>query len=518
MVFQDKLVFLMEITSTSNKRLAEAIKVDASLISRLRSGDRHAPKNAEYLDGMAFFFASRCKSKYQLEALSEIIGRSDISRTADVGKIAETISFWLSSNSSVAQSQADLFLRAFDQLEDSEFGNAETKEIEHSNLPRKGESYSYHGNEGKKLANIMFEELVLASNYVGEIKILTEGNTEWIWGDKAYADQVSSNIRKALLRGSSIKRIVPRMHNLAMAFDTVTRWLPLYMLGRVDSYYYPHIRDGIFQRTLYVAPGIAAMVSTTVGEQSECGTTFLMTDPFTVASFDREFMDYLALCRPATTLYDEQNSPLKLRKCMNSYFEHQANCISILTGLSSISIPPVLFTETSKKFNVDELKQNYEFCYKNFEKLVEQYTYFDVFPIEEYGDIIAGKVRCFGLDLRGRPAFYSSEEYRLHLINIVRMLYKYPNYHVVLSKGSDLDSNAFIKQNYKVVMIKTLPKLTVCETEYSEMVSAVWEYAVNKTQTGTTLAANRIETISRLKQVIRQLSDYTNFYDEYEIC
>ena len=514
MVFQDKLAFLMEITSTSNKKLAEAIKVDASLISRLRSGERHVPQNAEYLNVMAFFFASRCKSKYQLEALSELIGRTDIPRTVDENMIAEIISTWLSSNSTVAQSQADLFLRAFDQMDDYAFECSVTKVTEKNNLPKKGESYSYHGNEGKRLANIMFEEMVLASNYIGEIKILTEGNTEWIWSDNEYANEVSSNIRKALLRGNIITRIVPRMRNLAMAFDTVTRWLPLYMVGRVDSYYYPHIRDGIFQRTLYVAPGIAAMVSTTVGERTECGTTFLMTDPFTVASFDREFMDYLALCRPATTLYDEQNSPLKLRKCMNNYFEHQSNCIAILTGLSSISIPPKLFTEASEKFDVDELRQNYDFCFTNFEKLVKQYYYIEVFPVEEFDDIIAGKVRCFALDLRGKPAFYSAEEYRLHLLNIVKMLYKYPNYHVVLSKGSDLDSNAFIKQNYKVVLIKTIPKLTVCETEYADMVSAVWEYALSKTQTGTTKTANRIETVSRLKQLIRQLSDYTNCYDE----
>lgn len=45
MTFAEKLVFLMELTATSNKQLAEAVNVDPSLISRLRNARRDAPKN-----------------------------------------------------------------------------------------------------------------------------------------------------------------------------------------------------------------------------------------------------------------------------------------------------------------------------------------------------------------------------------------------------------------------------------------------------------------------------------------
>ena len=60
MQFSNKLNFLMNITNTSNKELAEGIAVDRSLISLLRSGKRKTPHNHEHVMHMANFFARRC--------------------------------------------------------------------------------------------------------------------------------------------------------------------------------------------------------------------------------------------------------------------------------------------------------------------------------------------------------------------------------------------------------------------------------------------------------------------------
>jgi len=43
MQFWEMLDFLMKTTQTSNRMLAQELKVDPSLISRLRTGDRNRP-------------------------------------------------------------------------------------------------------------------------------------------------------------------------------------------------------------------------------------------------------------------------------------------------------------------------------------------------------------------------------------------------------------------------------------------------------------------------------------------
>lgn len=44
MTFADKLTFLIKLTSTTNREMAEAMHVDPSMISRLRSARRNAPR------------------------------------------------------------------------------------------------------------------------------------------------------------------------------------------------------------------------------------------------------------------------------------------------------------------------------------------------------------------------------------------------------------------------------------------------------------------------------------------
>ncbi len=74
MQFYEKLIFIMNLTQTSNQELARAIHADPATISRLRTGKRGIPRNPEPLRSMALFFAGRCVTEYQRRALSEMAG------------------------------------------------------------------------------------------------------------------------------------------------------------------------------------------------------------------------------------------------------------------------------------------------------------------------------------------------------------------------------------------------------------------------------------------------------------
>ena len=93
MTFAEKLVFLMQLTSTSNKQLA--VKVDPSLISLLRSARREAPKNPDYMRAMSAYFAKKCGVGYQRIALSEVMGREQIPAEASPASLADMLFLWL---------------------------------------------------------------------------------------------------------------------------------------------------------------------------------------------------------------------------------------------------------------------------------------------------------------------------------------------------------------------------------------------------------------------------------------
>jgi len=512
MIFKDKLAFLMELTSTSNKLLAESIMVDPSLISRLRSGNRRVPQNSEYIEAMSFCFATRCKTNYQISALSEIISSSNISITSDFKTISATIASWLSTDSTISNSQTSIFLRAFDQAEISELENRGVDLTKPDILNSGRTLFSFRGSDGRRSANLLFDQIVLSSKNVGEIKLLSEGNTDWIWNDKEYSVEISNNIIKALSRGSTITRILPRLTNLTMAFGSVTRWLPLYMTGQVMFYYFPHIRDNVFCHTLFVAPGIAAMISASIGGSLECVTTFLTTDPLIVASLDLEYMEYLKMCRPAGTNYSNKSSPLLLQKSLNKFFNYPSNCISILSGLSFISVPFDIIKERGthlSDFDAVQLAQCNALFFSIFDNLVERQRYTEVLFLDSFEDIISGKARFFALlSLLNITAHYTPTEYLSHLENIVKMLHRYKNYHIVITKEAYFGSNVYVNERYLFMMFEASSSFNISTTEYPDIVYSVWEYALRKTMNGQTDAVNRIEAISAINNLIQQLRNH----------
>ena len=111
MQFYEKLVFIMNLTQTSNRKLAQALRVDPSIISRLRTGKRGIPRNSELLRSMALFFSERCNTDYQRRALSEIVGVKRII-TARRDYLSEFLFQWLCGNAD----GVERFMRTFESL------------------------------------------------------------------------------------------------------------------------------------------------------------------------------------------------------------------------------------------------------------------------------------------------------------------------------------------------------------------------------------------------------------------
>lgn len=114
MNFADKLVFLLSVTHTSNIKLAKAINVDPSMISRLRKGRRNIPRNINHIKAMAKYFAKRCNGEYQRFTLAEILGMERIRTFTEEQLIEDVLLEWLSGTMNDGINNAGLFLRAID--------------------------------------------------------------------------------------------------------------------------------------------------------------------------------------------------------------------------------------------------------------------------------------------------------------------------------------------------------------------------------------------------------------------
>ena len=106
--FAEKLDFLMNITQTSNSALAHAATLDASYISRLRTGKRLMPKDNHLLQGMATFLARQFKEDYQKRALLDALKLMNL--PGDSSLLADEIIRWLVQDGENSTQQVGRFL------------------------------------------------------------------------------------------------------------------------------------------------------------------------------------------------------------------------------------------------------------------------------------------------------------------------------------------------------------------------------------------------------------------------
>ena len=108
MQFYEKLIFLQNLTQVTNRMLAHEIQVDPSQISRLRTGARGIPRNRDLIKAMSSYFAKRCNTEYQRQALSGMLGIKQ-ALTLKKDQLSEILYYWLCGESA----EVGRFIRTF---------------------------------------------------------------------------------------------------------------------------------------------------------------------------------------------------------------------------------------------------------------------------------------------------------------------------------------------------------------------------------------------------------------------
>jgi hypothetical protein len=115
------------------------------------------------------------------------------------------------------------------------------------------------------------------------------------------------------------------------------------MSGNIEPYFYPKKQDGVFKRTLFIAPETAAVVSNSIGDQISVAANVLYRDHEAVMSFAEEFRQYLRLCRPLMRIFTVRDRDV----CYNTLAEFErerADTLIKTESLSVLTMPETLLT------------------------------------------------------------------------------------------------------------------------------------------------------------------------------
>ncbi len=498
----------MDLTKTSNRALSICTSLDASHISRLRRGERKLVREANYIQTMAAYFARRCVENYQQKALQQAL-RKTLDIPGDPAKTAEHICNWLFDDAPQETKSMDRFLDNLSKIDLEPSPKDETC-IESTNWGSDSSEMSFHyGYEGKKTAVLGFLSLVKQSNQPGLLLLYSDEPMEWMTDDPWFLAQWSEMLKQVIMKGNRIRIIHNLNRNLDEMLEALTKWMPLYMTGAIEPYYYPKKRDGIFKRTLFICPHTASVTSTSIDTMADKGINILLRDARAIDALTEEYNAYFQLCKPLMRIFTSGDEEQYLSS-MAEFEKETANAILEADYLSLATIPAPVAKSMFARMNSVRKKMLEEYYLKRREVLASNMannSRLEIIHIPEIDEIKAGKAKPGFTGLTDfEELYYTPKEFKAHLENIVQLLQTHENYHLILKKRTSNEGyTLYVKEDLGAFVLKASRPNLIFAINESNMTAAFWDYLNAKL--GNDHLSNRYksETIGRLQAIIDEL-------------
>ncbi|MBO4637223.1 MAG: hypothetical protein J5685_08780 [Clostridiales bacterium] len=463
-MFSDRLDFLMKMTDTSNSALGHAVSLDPSYISKIRRGIRKAPKHEEIIDSICDFITKRLTDDKRRGAVSDVVLKG-FPLPASPDSVSRVLKLWmLDDSSSKGKETPDLLAEV---LKHNKRTAAAEKKKGTSGERGSGVNI-YYGNEGKREAAREF--LSHAASHAGKAKtILLFSNEDMSWMSESPRFLTEwAGLLSALLAGGTVIKVIHTVtRDLNEMISAVGSWMPLYLRGSIEPYYCPKLRDDIYRRSLFVAPGICAMTSTSVGTNTEGMANMVFYDRSAVDAFAEEFRSYFVLCRSLMKTVREDADTVFLDKLKTLFEKGEPVCTAGAAPLF-LTLPEKYLKDVPAKTKkkIESLRSAFTGFLKRGGRIRESFCLPDPGVIDDGGYKI--------VLWPGKELVYTREIFNDHMKEISGLLAEYGNYSVNLCGVSHGAVGLMASEGGEALLITGYPVMFTFEE--SNLCSAIYEY------------------------------------------
>lgn len=330
MKFNDKLSLLMHLQGIPNNKLAKALSVDPSLVSRWRNGTREMPQKSEYIRLIAEYITSHGTD---LQNIIDVLSIDCNDSSCELSKLTEKITLWLGDDNKPSLNLVNQFIEKLNTSKSMKLPMFQIENYSRYASGKKLSAEAFVGNEGKRNAVIKFLDEVIRSQEKTTLLLYSDEPMEWLTEDPEFTLLWAQMLVHSLKVGHKIKIIHTINRNMSELLAAIDKWLPLYMTGAIEPYYYPSYQESIFKRSLFIAPGIAGLSSTTVSD-SESSEQLYYRDAHMLSTLVSEFDTYLKYCRPLMQIFT--GSTLNTFRVLFSELESQKGDVTFVAQSPSI--------------------------------------------------------------------------------------------------------------------------------------------------------------------------------------
>ncbi len=468
--FGSKLRLLMKLLDISNIKLAKALNVDPSLISRLKNGQRVPKENNALIESLCDYLHRSLKSKGLTAEMAKWLELpADIAEAGNEDFI-QCFSKWLLIPNEVS---ADIaikdFMQKFEILVEHPIYTSKAvldapvpPSLMYGNTPCK-----FYGYEGFKDAITALFAEVVNSKQRSMIKFYSDQNLDWFQAARSQQDSLAHLLYQVLLKQTKIELIHNIDQNLAeLLIIGIEMWLPLYMSNLIDVFFSPAPSSDRFSHTLVVAPGIATIYSTHVRGMESEGIYYLSTSEEDILFSDHQFEALIKNSIPLIKVFSQ--------KSINDYYffkneksKEQGTTKKLIMSPGINTMPPHLLERILQRSQTHELDSNmisklYTIINKLFEyelthRAIVEYIYF---PEPEI--LASGQVTVNLSDMLISETFtYSIKEYSEHIKHLITLL-EHKNYHIVPLSSIPFNNIQIIAKEPGMAVIKYCSTMSFC--------------------------------------------------------
>ena len=459
MYFDQKLKYLMHLFKVSNSKLARGINVDASLVSRWKSGERAMSVNSPHIPAVATYFVHLNTYQYQKEALDHILTMQN--QTVEIRNEEQRVlilSEWLVSGepsnwadlsekpeSSVNTRKlianiADLISAAPVSPADNQQNTAAASIMPTAKPGITRTMEVFEGISGRRQAVANFLLQVMQSEQKLDLLLISEDDIGWLFGDSQYAEFWSHAFRQIVQKGHHITIIHVVNRKSADIFKALTYWMPMHLAGSIDAYYFPRYILTSVRQTLFIARGLVSVSAWTTGNEDK-ELTFIHRDQDTIKQFTTIFETHLAQCKPLFSVYTGAN--LMNMMSMTSQFSRQFGSIFYMrSNLNSLCLKPeklmqYLDISPNKGMTAEMMHQRYAEHQQSFFTRLKTEHQYDLLQIDVLEDILENGGACLETNMlnQNQPIRLSTTDTISWLQATIDLLRTTPNYHLYLTNS-----------------------------------------------------------------------------------
>ncbi len=424
-LFSERFDSIAQVLELSNVRLSKLLNVDASLISRFRSGKRSPRNNAEFMQLLCEVLCDRMHAIGANEEVAQLVGCEEEQTHATEFKMVLKEWFFAKREEKQKNTHAYDYLKMFLPLTqlpvDAMISNL-TAHIE------KEKTDTYWGLDGMR--NAILRLLTEAAQQGGgELYMYADQSLNWLLADEEVLHIWYLCCSLCISRGVKLIVVHDINRKVSEMAEAMQVWVPLFMTGHVEPYYCTLNRGSRFTHMLFLRPNHAALSSLHVHGAKGNHFYDYIQDPKKLNVLFSEFKGLLSNSEKLVHVYT-QDDMSKYYSILGKAMAQTRNSFALLDAPTSVTVPDDVLNEMFERSRIsNEDRELIMSMRKNTYDNLQNGSITELFQLPDKQQVKDGEVYlCLGNSLHHGGPRYSVPEFCRQIENIIRLCETSENY------------------------------------------------------------------------------------------